>query len=245
MTIHYSIIIPAYNEEDYLARTLENVVLAMKEQTQQGELIVVDNNSTDRTAEIARQAGAKLVFESENQIAKARNAGARQASGSHLVFLDADSIISPVLLTAALANLDSKRVCAGGARVEFETRVDVFPQRVLDFWNWYSVKRQTAAGCFVYCLKKAFDKVGGFPESVYASEEIWLCMALRKWARNNAMEFRIITKYPILTSDRKLLWYSNTNLVLQSLPILICPPLLRVQYFCKHWYRRPEKNKRN
>ena len=55
------------------------------------ELIVCDNNSTDRTAEIARAAGATVVFEPVNQIARARNSGAAAATGDWLIFVDADS----------------------------------------------------------------------------------------------------------------------------------------------------------
>ena len=55
------------------------------------ELIVCDNNSTDRTAEIARNAGARVVFEPVNQIARARNRGAAAATGDWLIFVDADS----------------------------------------------------------------------------------------------------------------------------------------------------------
>ena len=241
MSIDYTIIIPAYNEESYLPATLEQLRHAMAAQKLRGELIVVDNNSSDRTAEIATAAGARVIHEAINQIARARNAGAAKASGQYLLFVDADSFITGELLHTALNRLQSGGVCGGGAVVKFDREVDRFPQRVLDFWNWYSVKRSTAAGCFVYCLKRAFNEVGGFSESVYASEEIWLCMALRKWGRKNQMQFCILTEHPVITSSRKLHWYSNTNLVLQSLPILLCPPLLRVQYFCQHWYKRPGK----
>ena len=239
MSIDYSLIIPAYNEEAYLPATLKQASQAMLAQDIKGELIVVDNNSADRSAEIAREAGATVVHEAINQIARARNAGAAAARGRYLLFLDADTHLSEALLNAALDKLETSSVCGGGARVAFDSEVDWFPQKVLDFWNWYSLRRQTAAGCFIYCLKQAFDEVGGFSESVYASEEIWLCMALRKWAKTRQMDFSIISEHPIITSNRKLLWYSNTNLVMQSLPNLLCPPLLRVQYFCQHWYKRP------
>jgi len=89
-----SIIIPAFNEERLLGRTLENINGLRPVFTRAGietELIVCDNNSTDRTAEIARAAGAAVVFEPENQIARARNRGASEASGEWLLFIDADS----------------------------------------------------------------------------------------------------------------------------------------------------------
>jgi len=58
-------------------------------------MIVCDNNSTDRTAEIARAAGAIVVYEPVNQIARRRNCGAAAATGDWLIFVDADSIRAP------------------------------------------------------------------------------------------------------------------------------------------------------
>src|SRR5678815_1294200 len=89
-----SIIIPAFNEERLIAHTLASVQHGTAEFVRRGwetEVIVCDNNSTDRTAEIARAAGAKVVFEPVNQIARARNSGAAAAGGDWLIFVDADS----------------------------------------------------------------------------------------------------------------------------------------------------------
>jgi glycosyltransferase involved in cell wall biosynthesis len=79
-----SIIIPAFNEEKLLGETLAHIKLAADIFTGIGweiELIVCDNNSTDRTADIARAAGANVVFEPVNQISRARNSGAAAAVG--------------------------------------------------------------------------------------------------------------------------------------------------------------------
>ena len=66
--IYYSVIVPAYNEEEYIEDTLDSIFQAMEEITgQKGEVIVVDNNSTDKTAELALSKGARLIFEKENQ----------------------------------------------------------------------------------------------------------------------------------------------------------------------------------
>lgn len=95
MVIDYSIIIPAYNEEALLANTLEVLHKTMAEIPLSGEIIVTDNNSTDRTPEIAKAVGAKVVFEPINQISRARNTGAKHAEGRYLVFIDADTLAPP------------------------------------------------------------------------------------------------------------------------------------------------------
>ena len=82
-----SVIIPAFNEELLIRDTLSAVQGAMAAFSRRGweaELIVCDNNSTDRTAEFARDAGASVVFERFNQIARARNAGAKAATAQIL-----------------------------------------------------------------------------------------------------------------------------------------------------------------
>ena len=99
----YSIIIPAYNETEQLPSTLSAIRASMAASNLQGECIVVDNNSTDTTAETARLNGADLVvFEPINQIARARNTGARASQGRYLIFIDADTRINPTLLLQAL-----------------------------------------------------------------------------------------------------------------------------------------------
>src|SRR5260370_32849597 len=83
----------------------------------ESELIVCDNNSTDRTAEIAKGAGAQVVFEPVNQIGRARNAGAARARGDWIFFVDADSYPSVELFLDAADSLGSRRCLAGGGTV--------------------------------------------------------------------------------------------------------------------------------
>ena len=78
------------------------------------ELIVCDNNSTDRTVEIARAAGAQVVFEPHNQISRARNRGAGAATGEWLLFVDADSTPSRELFEDLREAIEGGRVLGGG-----------------------------------------------------------------------------------------------------------------------------------
>src|SRR3970282_153937 len=98
--MHLSIIIPAFNEERLIERCLQSIaasLAAMFTPSFTSEIIVVDNNSTDNTANLARQAGAQVVFEPVNQIGRARNAGAAVATGDWLLFLDGGRVLNPGL----------------------------------------------------------------------------------------------------------------------------------------------------
>lgn len=85
-----SVIIPAFNEADYIPETLDRLAAAERHfktaVDAAVQIIVVDNASTDRTAEIAHDAGATIIYESEHNIARVRNAGAAKASHDVLVF---------------------------------------------------------------------------------------------------------------------------------------------------------------
>jgi len=237
----FSLVVPAYNEEDQLPRSLPSFLAAMEASGRRGELIVVDNNSTDRTPEIARAHGARVVFEPHNQISRSRNAGARAAAGRHLVFVDADTLIPPELLSAALGNLESGKCCGGGAAVALDRYHSQSVRRFVRIWNWFSRRFRTAAGSFVYCLKEGFDDVGGFSERVYAAEEILFSRALRKWGRRRRMEFRIVTEHPVLSSARKGDWFTPRQMLWPTIMIVLFPFLLTRRRFCSIWYKRPSK----
>src|SRR5215472_17483801 len=89
-----SFIVPAYNEEHEISDTLTAIREAAFGAIQPYEIIVVDDASTDATAKIASDAGAKVIPINRRQIAASRNAGARAAHGEYLFFIDADTRIN-------------------------------------------------------------------------------------------------------------------------------------------------------
>ena len=243
MTTCYSIIIPAYNEEKWLTRTLPYLKKAMETLNVSGEVIVVDNNSTDGTARVARRHNAQIVFEPVNQISRARNTGARIAKGRYFIFLDADTFLSPILLKIALHHLSSGRFCGGGCLVDFDKPISPFCRKILDLWNWISITFGFAAGCFIYCRRDGFEAIGGFSEKVYAGEEIWFSHELRSWGNKRNMAFQMILLHRIITSSRKLEWFSPIQLALSAVLLTIFPFSLRFRLLCSHWYYRPNPDK--
>lgn len=237
--MRYSLIVPAWNEAEFLGCTLQQINAAIEqlhENTKHiGELIVVDNNSTDNTADIAREYGATVVFEPVNQIARARNSGAAAASGQALIFLDADTVCSYTLLASVLDRLASAKVVGGGSLIAVDREVAPAAMRGIAGWNWISTRAKLAAGCFLYCRRDAFHAVGGFNERAYAGEELFLSRALKCWGRQHNMHFDIARIDPVVTSARKLDWYSSSQLARQMLLVLI-PGAVFSKRLCKLWY---------
>ncbi len=234
-----SVVVPAFNEERLLGACLEKILLSRPEFEARGwafELVVCDNNSTDRTAEIARQAGARVVFEPVNQISRARNAGARAASGDWLVFVDADSTVSPALLEEVAEEIQRGRVLAGGATVAF-AQAPFAPRAVLALWNLASRMGRWAAGSFMFVEAAAFRAVGGFSEELFASEELDLYRRLKRLARRDGRRIVILHRHPIVTSARKVALYGWGELCAFVLKVILRPrKTLRSRDACYSWY---------
>lgn len=136
-----SVVIPAFNEEKLLPATLAAVGAAAEAFRVRGwswECVVCDNNSTDRTAELARAAGAAVVFEPVNQIGRARDAGARVATGDWLVFIDADSLPSRELFADIAERIAAGRYLGGGSTVELEPGTPRYARFFCGGWNLWS-----------------------------------------------------------------------------------------------------------
>jgi len=210
-----SIIVPAYNEEKLLPQTLASIRSASRGFTTLGwevQWIVCDNNSSDRTAELAREHGACVVFEPVNQIARARNAGAAAADGDWLVFVDADSSPTQGLFESVAQQIESGRVIGGGSTVRLDRHA--FGSRFwLGCWNLLSRLRRWAAGSFIFCEAKAFREIGGFDQKFYASEEVDFSNRLKRVGKSRGLGFVILTEHPLLTSARKLDLYRSSEVI--------------------------------
>jgi glycosyltransferase involved in cell wall biosynthesis len=234
-----SVVVPAFNEERLLGGALAAIGEAMRVFGAAGwasELIVCDNNSSDRTAEIARAAGAKVVFEPVNQIARARNAGAARASGDWLIFVDADSYPSTELFREVVEAVQGGRCLAGGATVAFATP-DAVVRLWLALWNATSRMTRWAAGSFIFCDAHAFREIGGFSEKLFAGEEIDLSRRLKRLARHQGKRIVILHRHPLRTSDRKARLYTKReHFVFMLKTLLLGGRTLRDRNACYAWY---------
>jgi glycosyltransferase involved in cell wall biosynthesis len=230
-----SFVIPAHNEEPLLGRTLQSIHAAAQAAQADYEVIVVDDASTDRTPQVAAQHGARVVSVERRQISAVRNAGAREAAGDVLVFVDADTILPPDTLAAALAALAAGAV-GGGARIAFDARVPLWATGAVALIGGFMRLRRWAAGCFIFVRREAFVAVGGFNEEVFVAEELILSQALKQQGRF------VILRERVLTSARKAHHYGlGEMLVLTAKVALGGRRAIRRREGLELWYQRREK----
>jgi len=237
MTI--SVVMPAYNEARLIGRALASIAaasIAFERRSWRLEIVVCDNNSTDATADLARAAGATVVFEPVNQISRARNRGAAAATGDWLIFVDADSYPSPGLFEDVARAIESANCVGGGAFIRLE---DARGLAWVATQGWNLVSRLTgwAAGSFMFCEASAFRELGGMSEQLFASEEIEFSRRLRRLACRRGKRTLILKRHPLLTSSRKIELYSPRDyLRLLSQTVWRRGANLRRREGCDLWY---------
>ncbi|MFK7821484.1 MAG: glycosyltransferase [Planctomycetaceae bacterium] len=226
-----SIVIPAFNEEALLGQTIDALQEALSEVGIVGaEVIVSNDGSTDRTAEVAESKGASVVTTENRQIAATRNAGAAVASSERLLFLDADTILPADTLRAAIKAMDEGAIGCG-VTVEFDKVPNIFIRMmssvILTIVRWTGC----AAGCCIFTTAKGFAAAGGFPEEYYASEELWFCRALRREGRF------VQLKHTVKTSARKMDYHSTLKIFWMMVKLTVKGPrALRDRKDLELWY---------
>ncbi len=228
----YSFVIPAYNEEQRIARCIESIQASMKALEKEYEIIASDDDSTDQTAVIAEQCGATVVRSGKRNIGATRNVGAAAAQGEVIVFVDADSIVQPQTLIEMDEALDNGAI-GGGAPITWTSRANLMANLCLVFWNTVSKLFCLPAGSFFFVKQEAFVEAGGFDESFYATEELHLGKALKQIGR------LAIVKAPIQTSPRKVHEFSHWEIIKLLATISISPnQTLKNRERLDVWYER-------
>jgi len=176
-----SIIIPAFNEENYINHCLESV-LKLHPMSLDKEIIVVDNGSCDNTVEVCKSYGAKVLLKKEGTIASLRNYGAKTSRGDLLAFLDADCVAPENWLEKALTYLN------GDGRVILGFRLSISEDCnwVAKCWDLLFAKRYfTAEADWIpsgnmIMTREAFMSINGFDEKLESNEDYDFCARMRR-----------------------------------------------------------------
>jgi glycosyltransferase involved in cell wall biosynthesis len=201
-----SVVIPAFNEEDYLGETLAGLDRAraflLREGTGSVEIIVVDNDSSDSTADVARGFGAAVVTESQRNVARVRNAGARAAVGDVLVFVDADTVVPEVLLRR-VAEAVAEPACFGGA-VDTDYRPTKLAAKIY-LWAWRIAGKLAgmAQGATQFCRRDVFLALGGYDETLFMGEDVDFYWRMKRRAKRQSGGVVFIEDVRVMPSARR------------------------------------------
>jgi len=164
-----SIIIPTLNEEEYLPKLLRSI---KKQRFRDCEIIVADAGSQDKTREIARKFGAKVI---EGGLpAQGRNRGAKAAKGELLLFLDADIILPKKFLEKAVREFDKRKLDVASAQLDPQTGRKMIKFLFERFYNYpiKKLERFLPYGSMGYLIKKELhQKIKGFDEKIKLAED--------------------------------------------------------------------------
>ncbi len=200
----FSIIIPAYNEEQYLPRLLDSIDVARSNYSSGAaavEVIVADNDSTDRTAEIATAHGARVVRVEKRRIAAARNGGGYAARGEIVCFIDADSAVHPQTFNAIDSAISGGRVVGGSTGLTLERKS--FGLMVTYCLGAPLVLLTGMDSGVVFCRRADFEAVGGYDESYMYAEDLLFLMALRRLGKTRGQRLTRLPKVRALGCTRK------------------------------------------
>jgi len=230
-----SIIVPAYNEEKYLGLTLEKISSALIELAGSSEIIVVNNESTDKTVEIAARYKAWIVNESIHNISRVRNAGAGSASGDVLVFIDADTLV-PGRLFKNIADIMIDSRCHGGA---VDVSYDSFERKWVRYysmgWKFWGRLLNMKQGAAQFARVSAFKAINGYDEGIFMGEDIDFYWRLSKHAKQSDGYVKFIDDPKVVTSGRRFDKMSILKTLVLTHPIFIWSSRKRASAW-KDWY---------
>ena len=204
----FSVIIPAHNEEKYIGKCLRAIKSAAKYvHPDKVEVIVAANRCTDKTEEIAKKLGAKVVHNDQKCIAAIRNTGVRAASGEIIVTIDADSRMTKYSLLEIKEKLESGRFIGGGADPKFDRMsVGMAFSALYVAINLLPVMIKNGgylSGAMFWLYKKDFDAVGGFDESLVSLEDMDFACRLNKLGKSQGKKYGTLKRSHVITSSRK------------------------------------------
>ncbi|WP_406359477.1 glycosyltransferase [Streptomyces sp. NBC_00715] len=233
----FTVVIPAHNEAAYLPRYLPTVLasLARWQETsgEYGEVIVVDNASTDATADMAASFGVRVLTEPVRNIGRVRNSGAAAARGERLFFTDADVALPLEAITAAAVTMDSG--APGGAIPPLYTPERLGARLLCAYWDHYRTAHGGAQGVAQFSTATAFKAIGGYRDDLYMSEDVDFFARLTAHGRATAAPVEILDDLRVRPSTRRYDQWSSLRMLWWQNPVTARLRLNSPRMW-RHWY---------
>lgn len=181
-----SIVIPTYNEEKYIGKTLKSINELSVESDWVLEKLVIDANSSDKTVEVAKLHGAKVISVEHRGIGYARQQGFLAAKGEVVAFTDADTIVPPDWLKRHIEILQKENVSLSCG--PFKVIDGEFPYyqyvNYIQFFGWWVLssllRLPFAAGQNMAFWRVKAEAIGGFNEKLLITEDTDFSMRMKR-----------------------------------------------------------------
>lgn len=172
--IKVSIIVPCYNQGQYLSETLDSVI---SQTYQDWECIIIDDGSIDNTASVAKELLVKdprirYIYQENQGVSAARNNAIRQSNGKYILPLDADDLIAPTYLEESVAYIE-KHPEAKVVYCQAEKFGAVNCKWDLPDYDFNKMLFENLLFCTALFCKSDYDKCGGYNENMKAGVEDW------------------------------------------------------------------------
>jgi glycosyltransferase involved in cell wall biosynthesis len=233
----FSVIVPAYNEEQCLPGTLGRIGKALSIVACPSEIIVVDNESRDGTKQVAEACGVKVFMESEHNISKVRNTGSENSTGDVLIFIDADTLVPETLFQKIFAVMKDEKCLGGAVAVDYEDFQRKWVRFYLSGWKFLGAVFNMAQGAAQFCRKSVFEELGGYDQTIFMGEDVEFYRRLSKYARMNKGYVYFVEHPKVITSARRFDKMSLWKTLLLTHPIFIRLTWRKKSYW-EDWYEK-------
>ncbi len=238
-----SVIVPAYNEAGGISHTLKCINIAKNYLRERDgpsvDILVVDNASTDRTGEAARDSNVRVIQEPVRGVANARNAGARTAPGDILVFIDADVAVPETTLWRVFQVM-SNPCCIGGAVDTHYQPTSTLVKQYLEAWRALGRLLRMAQGAVQFCRRESFFSLGGYDETFYMGEDVDFYWRLTRKARKQGFHVCLIDDIQVIPSSRRFDQWPLWRTLLWTNPIVVLLFRRRREAW-GGWYKLPPR----
>ena len=207
-----------------------------RERSIQAEIIVVDNDSDDSTADVALALSATVAREALHNVARVRNTGAKRSNGETIVFVDADTVVPDNLLSRIVEAMSDDACFGGAVDTDYRPR-KLTVQAYLELWRLIGKLTGMAQGATQFCRKDVFLSLKGYDETLFMGEDVDLYWRLKRFAKRQNGRVVFIEDIRVAPSTRRFDQWRLWRTLIWTNPLFIL--LFQRRRTCWHgWYKR-------